>query len=1145
RPKSEMERGLSSGRTSTILLPRMQMPHLSAPLAIKPIHSTFVAPDNMPSWLLNTKLSDSLLQDDSSNIPLDNGYILNGSRRLRFVRFLGAGAFGYVFLAENLDWVEPCLASTGDPEGSLVPTSQSFRARVTDEDPGSSFSYPSSPIALGHRSRDVAASKSRTFFPSCHYYAVKCLDNGATTREQRQREIQNHLAVQGHRGIIELYAVVYQEGWAFLILEYMEEGDMLRSMAKQNVYAICDVRLGEVFGQVVDAVQHCHHRGVYHRDLKPENIMCRNGGLEVALGDFGLSTTTMMSSSFGCGSAYYMSPECIGQGYLAHTLQPPTRWEPQPFNTSKNDVWCLGVVLFNMICGLTPWEKARESDAEFMDYLRHPLLLRRSLPISWPAFSLFLRIFDPNPKTRITLDALRNELPKIGTFRMTPWEIEASTPEVRRAAEAWLPDTQRLPSQWIRYETYPENLDSPRHRRPCHSTPGLPCLCPPCYSALSSPCEGVGSEDLVPCLDQCHKSETSPESILVTPEALVAESAQDELLHTRSAITLTVFTNSLPMRLKWPSLILCLSGLGYTTQEPSESNERPPKLLPAVPVTLYQWFNNVGSGPRGDFDGVGGAFPAHSLPIGEFEHDRVLFRLPKFGSGEKDNLISNGEVIKLENLQYTREMHILYAGDHNNGETDARFRFEYEDGSIQEVAVSVKNWWTLNWESKGVIQAAHGSLLGCASDAPHYGAQIPLVLAPPAPGPQLTIRRARVTQKLYETFDRLGNLQKLGGAQLVEVTLANMRPTAAGSDPRCWGGPVHVWVHGNHFYTVKHGEVSRLMPGDEMKVRVWVRNFKNVVAGTTGVMRIEIREARDQGRILFVSEGWTTVAGVPRYEESNESLGKHETPLWWDDAKFGIFIHWGIYSVPAWSPKGYYAAWYNWWLHNPPGPQNSLWNYHKKHYGEKHHEGFNLFDTGNSTHRSSVHLGPKRDFVAELMHVARRDHPELRRGTYYSMPEWFNPDFGPHGFGQFPGHLARNAYNESKFEPYTGWLEGKDYLRDIQLAHMKTLAHTYETEIMWCDLNGPNKTLEFATKWYNKMLEEGREVALNNRCGAIPDFDTPEYAKFCSIQERKWETSEGIDPVCYGYNWETQDEEYRSPEEIIKKIVDITSKNGN
>ena len=82
------------------------------------------------------------------------------------------------------------------------------------------------------------------------------------------------------------------------------------------------------------------------------------------------------------------------------------------------------------------------------------------------------------------------------------------------------------------------------------------------------------------------------------------------------------------------------------------------------------------------------------------------------------------------------------------------------------------------------------------------------------------------------------------------------------------------------------------------------------------------------------------------------------------------------------------------------------------------------------------------------MVAATERHPHLKRGTYYSMPEWFNPAFEEYGFGNWPGGLARNAYNSSMLEPYTGHLEGKDYLRDIQLEHMRILAERYETDIM-------------------------------------------------------------------------------------------------
>ncbi|KAG8743767.1 hypothetical protein FRC10_011487 [Ceratobasidium sp. 414] len=690
---------------------------------------------------------------------------------------------------------------------------------------------------------------------------------------------------------------------------------------------------------------------------------------------------------------------------------------------------------------------------------------------------------------------------------------------------------------------------------------------------------------------------------------------------------------------RWKSIITSL--LGFVHDNPLNKgnvNLAKPTLVPSKAVPLAHLFNNVASGPEGNFDGAGSAFPVGLVPRGDYIYDRVLFQFLESNNGHYDNLVTNNEVLTFEEPQYTREMHILYAGDFIDGETGARFRFEYTDDTVQEVELSVKNWWTLHWLNRGPIQSSyHTTSFGASinhnltqihhwstalrTHAPLRSITLPptgsynrlhlfaLSVVPSAPllgcepesddkllfndqarfsphpaaGPRIIVRRARATTKLYEVYDRFGSPNPLGGAQLVEVTLANMRPTAASANPYCWSGPLHIWVYSGGMYTVKHGEVGRVMPGDEVKARVWVRNFDGVRAGSQTTMRVEVENAAGDkvGVTLLESDGWPVVAGVPPYEESKESLERHETPLWWDDAKFGIFIHWGIYSVPAWSPKGYYAAWYQWWLHNPPGPQNDLWRYHKSLYGEdlvyddfipdftasefnasewiqlfsdagakyfvlvtKHHEGFSLFDTGNSTHRSSVYLGPKRDFIGELMQTARAEHPEMRRGTYYSLPE-FNPDAGPYGFGTFPGHLARNAFNESKVEPYTGRLPGKDYLRDIQLAHMKTLAQTYETEIMWCDIGGPNKTLEFAAEWYNAAAQAGREVTMNNRCGAIPDFDTPEYAKFSSIQERKWETSEGIDPVCYGYNWETKDDEYRSAEKIIHTLVDIVSKNGN
>lgn len=76
------------------------------------------------------------------------------------------------------------------------------------------------------------------------------------------------------------------------------------------------------------------------------------------------------------------------------------------------------------------------------------------------------------------------------------------------------------------------------------------------------------------------------------------------------------------------------------------------------------------------------------------------------------------------------------------------------------------------------------------------------------------------------------------------------------------------------------------------------------------------------------------------YTPDWESIDKRPIPSWFQDAKFGIFIHWGLYSVPAWSPKGTYAEWYQYWLENKTlfGNGNfkgdEIYNYHQKTYGK-------------------------------------------------------------------------------------------------------------------------------------------------------------------------------------------------------------------
>ena len=175
----------------------------------------------------------------------------------------------------------------------------------------------------------------------------------------------------------------------------------------------------------------------------------------------------------------------------------------------------------------------------------------------------------------------------------------------------------------------------------------------------------------------------------------------------------------------------------------------------------------------------------------------------------------------------------------------------------------------------------------------------------------------------------------------------------------------------------------------------------------------------------------------------------------------------------------------------------------------KHHDGYALFDLpANVTERTSVAQFPHRNLLQELFDAAAEYQPQLHRATYFSLPEFFNPAYKKYGFADWPGGNATNPYTNETL-PYTGFVEVDDYVQDVILPEMLTLA-AMGTEIMWCDIGGPNLTAEFAAAYFNMNAQQGKQVAIDNRCGLPGDFDTPEYSRYESVQVRKWESSLGM-----------------------------------
>lgn len=248
-------------------------------------------------------------------------------------------------------------------------------------------------------------------------YAVKCLskynaDGSPLDRRQvafQTREIRLHYLASAHRNVVSMLKIIDNPDCIYVILEYCPEGDLFLNITERGQYVGKDDLAKDVFLQILDAVEHCHSLGIYHRDLKPENILVTDHGRTVKLADFGLATASERSEDYGCGSTFYMSPEC-----LDHSSRKPF------YLCAPNDVWSLGVILVNLTCGRNPWKQASFEDSTYRAYIRSPGFLKTILPLSDELNDILGRIFTRNPDQRITLPELRARILNCSRFTEQP-----------------------------------------------------------------------------------------------------------------------------------------------------------------------------------------------------------------------------------------------------------------------------------------------------------------------------------------------------------------------------------------------------------------------------------------------------------------------------------------------------------------------------------------------------------------------------------------------------------------------------------------------------------------------------------------------------------------------------------------------------
>ncbi len=288
-----------------------------------------------------------------------------------------------------------------------------------------------------------------------------------------------------------------------------------------------------------------------------------------------------------------------------------------------------------------------------------------------------------------------------------------------------------------------------------------------------------------------------------------------------------------------------------------------------------------------------------------------------------------------------------------------------------------------------------------------------------------------------------------------------------------------------------------------------------------------------------------------------ESINQRGYPEWFSDAKLGIFVHWGVYSVPAFASKEGYAEWYYRGLMTNddrkafqeqvygkdfhyedfvPMWKAELWNpdewaeLFKKSGAKyvllvsKHHDGYCLWPSQYAPGWNSVETGPHCDICGELTEAVRKKG--LKMGFYYSLPEW-------------------------KSDIHRWYIDPDDSIAEYVDTHMipqlKELVSRYKPTVLFTDGEWRNSAEQWhATElisWYYNTV--GDEAIVNDRWGNGQQhgFRTPEYSAGITLTDRPWAECRGLGRS-FGLNRNEPLENYMTSEELIRHLCVLVAAGG-
>ncbi len=254
---------------------------------------------------------------------------------------------------------------------------------------------------------------------------------------------------------------------------------------------------------------------------------------------------------------------------------------------------------------------------------------------------------------------------------------------------------------------------------------------------------------------------------------------------------------------------------------------------------------------------------------------------------------------------------------------------------------------------------------------------------------------------------------------------------------------------------------------------------------------------------------------------------------WWHEAKFGMFIHWGLYSVLGrheWvmEMEGIPAQEYEKLAKqfNPKPNAAREWAKLAKHAGQKymvmttkHHEGFCLFNT-KTTDYCAPKQGPGRDLVKEYVEAARAEG--LRVGFYYSLMDWHHPDG------------ARCADDEAPRKRFVEYIH----------THIRELLTNYgKIDILWYDVSWPLEAKGWESEKMNKMVFELQpDIIVNNRNKLAGDFATPEQKIEVAETGRAWESCMTMND---SWGYQRADDGWKTPKQVIRNLITCAHDGGN